>query len=109
MPSATPAEDRTPATRTCGRSDLAVFHGSRGNGMPFQAALRGPLPGQRQTAARGERLALVIAVGATKQDIVYFTDNQGCYLGCNHVRAKEPTGQGADLGLRLQRAEARRQ
>eukprot|EP00959_Pyramimonas_sp_CCMP1952_P332637 6965681-Pyramimonas_sp.AAC.1 len=63
MPSATPAEDRTPATRTCGGSELVpVFYGSLDNYMQMQAALWGPLPGKTQAVARGELLPLVIAV-----------------------------------------------
>eukprot|EP00959_Pyramimonas_sp_CCMP1952_P320132 6699734-Pyramimonas_sp.AAC.1 len=76
--------------------------------MEIRAASWGPLPGPHQTVPRGELLALVATVEATDQDIVFFTDNEACYINFHHGKIQEPTGSDADLWLRLKKATAQR-
>eukprot|EP00959_Pyramimonas_sp_CCMP1952_P118741 2482232-Pyramimonas_sp.AAC.1 len=69
--------------------------------MDLTVGIWGPLPGPRQTVARGELYSLWVALRENKGYIVYVTDNSSIFDGWHSQRWKQPVGSDADLWWRV--------
>ena len=63
----------------------------------------GPLPGDRQTVARGEIWCLLVCLQRVSGHCVYTTDNDAVSLGWHQGKWRDPSGPDADLWWRIGR------
>ena len=78
-----------PQLRRCGLALAAI---SEFEPISVTASISGPLPGKRQTVARGERYAFELALHASERLLCYFTGNDAVITGFLLLSFRIPVG-----------------